>query len=212
MNSICLPSKIYLAVASLGSEQRSEWDEAHASHDGDWCSLIAQWTPEARRAVEIALHDYALASEDARDLLIEISAWSRRLGVWLACRVARQMYPVILTEQPLVNGAIEASERWVLAESTEVECMAAASGAYSIYVTYRGDVERSAFAAYAIAKMPSRAYHSAVSACVNISQSGSTKPELRRRCIFIAEEIAQALDVLAQARSHLEPASGRRWP
>ncbi len=206
------------AIAKLGSEQQSEWIEVHAGHSGDGCSLIAQWTPEARRAVEVALYDFALSSDDARDALREVTQWSHRLGVWLACRVARESLRCVPADELRPLRAIETTERWVRGEASAEECgtagVAADDAGDAAYAASddAADGRAAACASAACAAYASdddaaslNAADSAVysaAACAtfatsNVVSLAARRAELRRLCSVIAHEIAPALEVIS---------------
>jgi hypothetical protein len=118
------------AIAALPREQQSEWAELqHGAADP--IDTLASWTPEHRAALRTALADYALSQTDARDVLRAIATWSRRLGVALACVVARESLRHVPADELRPLRAIETAERWTRGEATAEECRKAADAAYA---------------------------------------------------------------------------------
>jgi hypothetical protein len=93
--------------------------------------MLSAWTPEHRNAVAIAWSDWARTQSDARAVLLTIAAWSRRLGVLLACRVARESLRYVPEGELRPLRAIETAERWVRGEASAEECGRAAYAAYA---------------------------------------------------------------------------------
>ncbi len=109
------------AIAKLGSEQVSEWDEIRLLSK-DPIDSLKSWTPEHRLAVRLALADYACSQLDAMVVLSGVAQWSRRLGVSLACVVAREALRFVPKNASSAIGAVETAERWVIGKATETEC------------------------------------------------------------------------------------------
>ncbi len=174
------------AIAALSAEQQREWTATHDGHVGDGCALIAQWTPEARRAVEVALHDYALASNDARGVLGEIARWSRRLGVALACVVAREALRYVPEGELRPLRAIETAERWTRGEATVEECRQAASAASSAYAA--------SAAAYAANAANAAAYADADAAAANAAYAASYTADASADAASAVAENSSAVD------------------
>lgn len=124
--------KIATAIALLSSEQQSKWDELQRGAQ-DPLDTLASWTPEQRAAVRSAVADYAGSQTDARDALNSIAQWSRRLGVALACSVARKTLRYVPHGETRPLRAIETVERWSRGEATNVECRAAYAAAFGAY-------------------------------------------------------------------------------
>ena len=125
------------AISRLDSAQVRQLREVHGFDDDhaplaiDWRTL-PRWTPEVRETVVVALHDYALSQEDARDVLRAIAASSRRVGVWLACAVARTTLHHVPAGEDRPRIAIETAERWVRGTATKQKCRDAADAAYAV--------------------------------------------------------------------------------
>lgn len=156
------PEVITQAIAKLPAEQQREWRGIHRTPDASPLSLewrtMPMWTPEQREAVAIALHDWALEQTDASDLVLEMTASSRRVGVWLTCAVVRTVLSHVPDQERGPRVAVETAERWVRGLATVKEARSAASGAYE-YGVYgksslnepRSDGKPAAFAAARVA-------------------------------------------------------------
>lgn len=150
------------AITRLDSAQVRQLREVHGLDDDhapltiDWRTL-PQWTPEVREAVAVALHDYALSQSDARDVLRAIAASDRRVGVWLACAVARTVLHLVPAGEDRPRIAIETAGRWVRGTATEQECRAAAAAADAAAYAYAAAAAYDAAAAYAAAWGEARA-------------------------------------------------------
>ncbi len=212
---------ITAAIAALPSEQQSEWAELQ-HNTRDPLDSLSQWTPEARRAVEVALHDYALASDDARDVLREITRWSHRIGRWLACRVARESLRYVPEVENRPRRAIETTERWLRGEASAEE----REDTYHSARIYSHDIQvatnyvpsettNAAIAAASAVGYSDRASYAAADAAARARavQCAAWHPalraELRRLCSVIANEIATALDVLGEPAAR-DRAKGRK--
>jgi hypothetical protein len=118
------------AIAALPSEQQSEWAEIQRGAR-DPIETLSAWTPEHRNIVSVAWAEWAYSREDARIVLKAINAWSRKLGVFIACRVAREALRYVPAGEDRPLRAIETAERWCRREATAEECDRAANAAYS---------------------------------------------------------------------------------
>lgn len=154
------PEVITQAIAKLPVEQQREWREIHRTPGASPLSLewrtMPMWTPEQREAVAIALHDWALEQTDASDLVLEMAASSRRVGVWLTCAVVRTVLSHVPDQERGPRVAVETAERWVRGLATAKEARSAASDAYEYGIYGRLNEPRSsgkhaAFAAASVA-------------------------------------------------------------
>ena len=214
--------QIITAISALPRELVSEWREAHGLDDDhapltiDWRTL-PQWTPEVREAVAVALHDYALSKSDARDVLRAIAASDRRVGVWLACAVARSALWHVPAGEDRPRLAIETAERWVRGQATVGECRAAAdaadaaayAAAYAAYAAAAYAADAAHVAAYAAAADAAdaasaanaaayAAAYAAADADADAAWRGACTRSLRDLCQTIALATRDAIDAAAE--------------
>lgn len=129
MQSIATLPEITQAIARLTAEQQRAWREAHGVDENSALSIDWQtspmWTPEHRDAVAKALSEWALEQSNASSALKAITRADRRLGVWLACAVARTALRYVDAGESRSRLAIEIAEQWTRGLATEDECRAA---------------------------------------------------------------------------------------
>jgi len=119
------------AIAVLPRECRNEWAEIVSSvHDP--LDVFSSWSLEHRKTIIVAWSDWVREQNDAREVLRSISTWSPRLGMLLACRVAREAIRIVPEDDGRPLHAIETAERWVNGEATAEECKRAADEAYAV--------------------------------------------------------------------------------
>jgi hypothetical protein len=138
------------AISELPSEQQSAWAEIQRGAR-DPLDTISRWTDEHRLAVAGALADWSRSQGDARIVLRKITAWSRKLGVLLACRVAREALRYVPAGEDRPLRAIEAAERWARREGPVEECWSAAAEARKAAITTYAAAKDAAGAADAAA-------------------------------------------------------------
>lgn len=86
---------IRAAISRLAPEEVSSWTEVHETLPPDYqqgLQNISAWTPEQRRAVEVALVDFVRSFPADRDpwhLVRNVAGWDLHLGGWIACACAR---------------------------------------------------------------------------------------------------------------------------
>jgi len=188
------------AISALPRALVSEWRELHSVDDDaaplplDWRTL-PRWTPEHREAVAVALHDWALSQSDAKDVLRAIAASDRRVGVWLACAVARTALRLVPAGEDRPRIAIETAERWVRGTATEQECRDAADAAYA-------NADAAYAAAYAAANAADAAAYAAYAAANAAANAAAWREARARRlrdlCQTIALATRDAIDAAAE--------------
>lgn len=94
----------------------------------DWTTL-AQSTLAERSAIALALSDWCQSQDDASYVLLEITSACRRVGVWLACAVARAVLFRVASENDAQRIAVETAESWVRGVASESDCCDAAKAA-----------------------------------------------------------------------------------
>jgi hypothetical protein len=200
------------AIAALPTADQNEWAELQrGAHDP--LDTLSSWRNEHRRAVTLAWSDWARAQMNAGVVLCEITKWSRKLGVQLACAVAREALRYIPENEQRPSIAIETAERWVRGEATKQECeFAAKSATYaahdyadtrdtaifdaayaSAYVADAASVDTlyAAYAATAAAYATADAYANSEVIADKSSKDWvrTPAPELHRLCDVIAEDM-----------------------
>lgn len=138
---------IIRAIEALSSDEQLNWRESHGLGDEmpislDW-RTASNWTPNQRKAIAMALHDWVLSQSDACGMLRVIARSSRRISVWLACASARTVLRYVPVGEDRPRIAIETAERWVRGEASERECGVAANNARDAEEVLRGTVGNS---------------------------------------------------------------------
>ncbi len=204
------------AIARLDREQQSEWTELQLGAR-DPLDTLSSWTPEHRATVRMALVNYASWQSNAREVMHSITTWSPRLGVALACVVARELLSHVPVGESRPLRAIETAERWTRWQATAKECKTAYLAAFaasktarvsaSVVMRYGRSFDAAAAAAGAaasVADSPSVAVAAGIAAeCAYYVAEGASclggdestrkqsriSAELRRLCQVIAESL-----------------------
>ncbi len=102
------------AIEALPACERSEWEEIHQKEVKDPLELLSSWTETHRRAIRTAIATWILDRTDPKDALRQVLGWSPKMGVAMACVIARDAlgrssYGSAVAHLPTV----EAAEGWV---------------------------------------------------------------------------------------------------
>lgn len=128
------------AIGLLPSAQLRSWSEIHnqaqvearargVSSALDPLDTLPQLTPEQRCAARVALAAYAYSGTEVQDVMRDIAGWSPRLGVLIACHLAREVLPHVPDHERRPCIAIETAERWARGGASKDECSVAANNA-----------------------------------------------------------------------------------
>jgi len=158
------------AIGLLPSAQLRSWSEIHnqaqvearargVSSALDPLDTLPQLTPEQRCAARVALAAYAYSGTEVQDVMRDIAGWSPRLGVLLACHLAREVLPYGPKGDIRLRIAIDTAERWARGRASKDECSVAAN--LAAYAARDGDQDGDAAAAQAAYAAANAAYAAA---------------------------------------------------
>lgn len=114
----------------LPDEERSEWREFHRIGDEDPLLLLWEtlpmWTPKQRDAIVVALRNWCMRQIAVSNVLSWFTGSSRRVGVRIACAVARTAlaHNVFSPDDSMASQrlAVDTAERWVRGEASVEDC------------------------------------------------------------------------------------------
>jgi len=155
------------------------------------------------------IRDWVLEQTDARNVLRSITKQSLRLGVFLACKVAREALRFLPEGEGRPLQAIEAAERWVRGAATDEECERTATAAFAAanaasttayaaasYAAFAASYAAFAHTYEAAANYAAFAASDAANAAANAVADANTpvwkkvrSEELRRLCSVIANDM-----------------------
>lgn len=168
----------------------------------DWSDLSSLWTEARRKDAADTLRDWCLQQTDARAALQAITESSPRVGVWLACAVARSVLSHIPDGEDRPRLALEGAERWVRGELSEMQCRDADFAyqaheyASAVYATDHVAYKAAHAAGYAAQIDSTSAAYAAAAYAADI-RPDTFGESLSDLCKVIAREVRPAIDAAA---------------
>jgi hypothetical protein len=201
------------AISELTTEEQNKWYELQRGST-DPLDTLGKWTPAHRHAITCAWNNWTRTQTDAGVVLHFITKWSHKLGVQLACTVAREALRYVPEGEMRPIRAIETAERWVRGQATKQECRHAADDAgqaantciytdnndpfnasyAAAYAAYAAATEETIFAAYNTEETASYAAAAYVNSIMRADEDSNEwqcaqATELHRLCVVIADDM-----------------------
>lgn len=118
--TVDLRPQIVSAIGKMTAEDDREWTEIHTLNNVppsivNWRHLH-RWTESQRQLVIVELKNWCMSQDDVRIVLASIAHMDVRVGIGVACGIARSVIHLGPPADPGPLSALQLAESWVRAE------------------------------------------------------------------------------------------------